>query len=172
MRIQQKRSAVEAFTVAACSLGHVEMLKRFLEDTTAEYCYIFEDDIELKVPERDFKKRLQACLDRRFLYGGKKLERVHFGGCSLWVPPEFADVHARKLTAPKVGLQPGHFHYGTHAYLVSRRLAVEVIPLLLAGFAADAAFVKQSRIDFQDPTLCWPSVRPTIADTESKEIRH
>ena len=148
VRIQHKRPVVEAFTVAACSLGHVEMLKRFLEDTTAEYCYIFEDDIQLKASERNFKQRLQACLDRGFLYGGKKLERVHFGGCSLWVPPELADVHARKLTVPKVGLQPGHFHYGTHAYLVSRRLAVEVIPLLLAGFAADAAFVKQSRIDF------------------------
>ena len=170
VRIQKKRPVVEAFTVAACALGHVEMLTRFLKDTTAEYCYIFEDDIDLKVPERDFKQRLQACLDGRFLYGGKKLERVHFGGCTLWVPPELADVHARKLTVPNVGLLPGHFHYGTHAYLVSRRLAVEVIPLLLAGFAADAAFVKQSRIDFQDPTLCWLRFDPPLLTQDRRRF--
>ena len=49
-RMNAKRCPVEAFTIAACSLGHVEMLTRFLRDTTAEYCYIFEDDIALKVP--------------------------------------------------------------------------------------------------------------------------
>ena len=162
VRIQAKRSVVEAFTVASCSLGHVEMLKRFLEDTTAEYCYIFEDDLQLKASERHFKQRLQACLDRRFLYGGKKLERVHFGGCGSWVPPHLEHVHARKLTVPKVGLKPGHFHYGTHAYLVSRRLAAEVIPWLLAGFSADGAFVKQSRIDFEDATLCWLRFDPPL----------
>ena len=123
----------------SCFTSHILTLKKFVETSDKDYCFIFEDDINF-----NFEKYYCQCFSNyiRKMPEDTDVLQLHF--------------HTSKDTLDKIIINPNYYirhshKYGmtsTAAYLISKKYAIKIL--------RDIVFIDDNIIDFSE--LLFPPV--------------
>merc|ERR1712060_830389 len=141
------RRGHELWGAVGCSLSHQAVMRRIIRDKNIDCALVLEDDANLDMPacdaqsifEEGMRSIYKQCPDWGLIYLGGSLSNF---------PDEKTGQNKSKITPAdrlNKSVVKGKEIYQTHAYLIRKKIAKDILKKLKSGQAADAALVSWCR---------------------------